>query len=102
MPGFQAKTLVSVAFLAACGPTFDTEVPEEEVEEADAAAAPTAPVYPDAAPTLPVADGAICAQVEVHVEQVVPTVMLLIDRSISMSLGFPGSPNRWEAIYNTL
>jgi hypothetical protein len=101
MRGFRAKTIVSVAFLAACGPTFGSDMAAEP-EEADAAPAPTAPTYPDAAATAAPGDGAICAEVEVHVEQVVPTVMLLIDRSISMSLGFSGSPNRWEAIYNTL
>lgn len=41
----------------------------------------------------------ICA--EVNVEQLVPTLTLLIDRSLSMNQGFDGT-NRWQAVYDAL
>lgn len=48
------------------------------------------------------ADAAPCAQVEVEVAPVTPTVMLLVDRSGSMTDPFEPEPSRWDALYRTL
>ena len=48
------------------------------------------------------ADAAPCAQVEVAVAPVTPTVMLLVDRSGSMTDPFEPEPTRWDALYRTL
>lgn len=43
----------------------------------------------------------VCADITVTIEQVVPTVMLLIDQSGSMTESFGGT-NRWNAVRDTL
>ncbi|MCX4246539.1 vWA domain-containing protein [Paraliomyxa miuraensis] len=42
-----------------------------------------------------------CADVQVQVEPIIPTLVLLVDQSGSMTDDFSGQP-RWEAIYETL
>ncbi len=46
-------------------------------------------------------DANTCARVQVDLAEQVPTVMLLIDRSGSMTAGFGGT-DRWNATYGTL
>ena len=63
---------------------------------------------PDAGP---LADGAgatsdaapadVCSSLSVHFTPVVPTVMLVVDRSGSMRADY-GGPSRWDALYSTL
>lgn len=47
------------------------------------------------------ADASSCASVQVDLSEQIPTVMLLVDRSGSMTTGFGGS-DRWDATYDTL
>ncbi len=42
-----------------------------------------------------------CAEVQVVVEPIIPTLVLLVDQSGSMTADFSGQP-RWDAIYQTL
>ncbi len=42
-----------------------------------------------------------CADVQVQVEPIIPTLVLLVDQSGSMDSDFAGQP-RWDAIYETL
>ncbi len=42
-----------------------------------------------------------CAEVQVQVEPIIPTLVLLVDQSGSMNSDFSGQP-RWDAIYETL
>ncbi len=42
-----------------------------------------------------------CADVQVQVEPIIPTLVLLVDQSGSMTEDFSGEP-RWDAIYETL
>lgn len=42
-----------------------------------------------------------CSEVEVAVEQTIPTLILLVDQSSSMTANFQGV-SRWEAMYDTL
>ncbi len=42
-----------------------------------------------------------CAEVQVVVEPIIPTLVLLVDQSGSMTADFGGQP-RWDAIYETL
>ncbi len=48
------------------------------------------------------ADAAPCAQVVVNLAPVTPTVMMLVDRSGTMSDPFGSEPSRWDALYGTL
>lgn len=51
----------------------------------------------------PVEDsGNSCAELMVNLEQQIPTLVILIDRSTSMSWDFTQSRSRWEAVYDTL
>ena len=59
----------------------------------------------DAAPLPDQPDAGVCAAVEVLVRPVVPTVLLLVDRSGTMTDPFgegDGAPSRWDALYATL
>ena len=47
------------------------------------------------------ADANTCARIQVDLAEQVPTVMLLVDRSGSMTAGF-GNTDRWNATYGTL
>jgi hypothetical protein len=49
----------------------------------------------------PNADASNCASVKVDLTEQIPTVMLLVDRSGSMTATF-GASNRWDATYDTL
>lgn len=56
----------------------------------------------DAGPiTTPGADASNCASIQVDLTEQIPTVMLLVDRSGSMTATF-GTSNRWDATYDTL
>lgn len=56
----------------------------------------------DAGPDVtPRADASSCASVQVDLTEQIPTVMLLVDRSGSMTAAFGGS-NRWDATYDAL
>jgi hypothetical protein len=46
-------------------------------------------------------EGGTCAGVEVSFAPVIPTVVLLIDQSGSMTAGYPGG-NRWDVLYDAL
>ena len=48
------------------------------------------------------ADAAPCAQVKVELAPVTPTVMLLVDRSGTMTDTFGDADSRWDALYGTL
>jgi hypothetical protein len=48
------------------------------------------------------ADASPCAQVEVALAPVTPTVLLLVDRSGTMSDPFGEASSRWDALYGTL
>lgn len=53
----------------------------------------------------PYPDAGNCAEVEVQVGPVTPTVMVLVDRSGSMTDPFgsgDGAPSKWQALYQTL
>ena len=76
--------------------------------EAEGPALPESPENPETAPWVqPTAQNpgtlmpSECAQVQVKVEQVIPTVTLLIDKSGSMTANFNGV-ERWTAVYRTL
>ena len=60
------------------------------------AAAPS----PDGSPA-DAAPAAVCSSLSVHFTPVVPTVMLVVDRSGSMRTDY-GGPTRWRALYTTL
>jgi hypothetical protein len=47
------------------------------------------------------APGGVCSSLSVHFSPVVPTVMLVVDRSGSMRADY-GGPSRWEGLYTTL
>jgi hypothetical protein len=47
-------------------------------------------------------DASPCARVEVALGPVTPTVLILIDRSGTMTDPFGGAPSRWAALYRTL
>ena len=47
-------------------------------------------------------DASACASVKVDLAPVTPTVMLLVDRSGSMTDPFGAEPSRWDALYGTL
>jgi hypothetical protein len=59
------------------------------------------PGHADQVDGAPPADAEICARVKVDITKQIPTVMLLVDRSYSMTTTF-GNTSRWAAIYNTL
>ncbi|HEU5056898.1 MAG TPA: vWA domain-containing protein [Kofleriaceae bacterium] len=48
------------------------------------------------------ADASPCAQVKVNLAPVTPTVMLLVDRSGTMTDPFGEADSRWDALYQTL
>ncbi len=48
------------------------------------------------------ADAAPCAEVKVDLAPVTPTVLLLVDRSGSMTDPFGAADSRWDALYETL
>ena len=48
------------------------------------------------------ADAAPCAQVQVDLAPVTPTVMMLVDRSGTMTDPFGDADSRWDALYGTL
>ena len=48
------------------------------------------------------ADAAPCAQVKLDLAPVTPTVMLLVDRSGTMTDPFGDADSRWDALYETL
>jgi hypothetical protein len=48
------------------------------------------------------ADAAPCAEVKVDLAPVTPTVLLLVDRSGSMTDPFGDADSRWDALYETL
>jgi hypothetical protein len=74
-----------LSLLVACG----SEVPGETP---DAGPGPR----PDAPPT-----GEVCASLHAAFDPIVPTVMLVVDRSGSMKLDY-GGVSRWDALYSTL
>lgn len=49
-----------------------------------------------------VLDPNICAGANVQASRVKPTVLFVVDRSGSMEEEYPGSTNRWQAIYDAL
>jgi hypothetical protein len=55
----------------------------------------------EGAENMPEEDPEDCPEVEVETDPVIPTVVLLVDQSGSMSDDFSGQP-RWEAVYETL
>jgi hypothetical protein len=61
------------------------------------AGAPTA----DGAGADDAAPAGVCSSLSVHFTPVVPTVMLVVDRSGSMRADY-GGPSRWNALYTTL
>lgn len=52
-------------------------------------------------PPIITTDVGTCADVEVSVEQIIPTIVILIDRSGSMNEDF-GGISRWDALYDSL
>jgi hypothetical protein len=46
--------------------------------------------------------GSACPDVDVTFKKQTPTVLLLLDQSGSMTAAFPGSTNRWQAMYDSL
>ena len=58
---------------------------------------------PDPSQLLPDAGPQGCNELQVSFEPVIPTVLLLLDRSGSMwDSGYGSSPTRWQAIYDAL
>lgn len=46
--------------------------------------------------------GSACPDVDVTFKKQTPTVLLLLDQSGSMTAAFPGSTDRWQAMYDSL
>jgi len=44
----------------------------------------------------------ICADQNVQTSRIIPWILFVIDRSSSMNQSYPGSANRWQAIYDAL
>lgn len=86
----RASLLVALLHLA-CSDGAGSASPDAAGPAADAA--PGAPA--DAAPA------GVCSSLSVHFTPVVPTVMLVVDRSGSMRADY-GGPSRWDALYSTL
>ena len=80
-----------VAAVPACSGTIDGSAPAG----ADAGGGGRDPGPVDAP------DAGACAQVQVDLHDVTPTVMLLVDRSGTMNQGFQNT-SRWNAVYQTL
>lgn len=100
--------MLGLSVTAACGSPVDRKPQESETDSpfeltttgepkfdlgADGSGPPTGmpPEYTDGG----------CAEVEVTVEPQIPTLVLLVDQSGSMTSDFAGQP-RWDAMYDTL
>lgn len=81
------STLLFGLALAACGGNIG-----DDTVSGSADAGPT---------TTPNADASSCANVQVDLREQIPTVMLLVDRSGSMTNDFSGA-SRWDSTYDTL
>lgn len=46
--------------------------------------------------------GPVCVDIDLQFDEMIPSVVLLIDRSGSMNAEFPGASNRWEAVKQAL
>lgn len=107
---------VLAAALAACGgvgatSTTDTDttattaisitsLTDPTVAQTDSEPSTSAPTT--TGPRLDIGDDtSVCADADVKFEPQIPTVMLLIDQSGSMTTKF-GNTNRWQAVYNVL
>lgn len=44
----------------------------------------------------------ICADQDVQTSRIIPWILFVIDRSSSMNESYPGSANRWQAVYDAL
>lgn len=62
---------------------------------------PPETTQPAPAPEFPTQEPVVCAEVDQSYTEVVPTVLLVVDRSGSMSDPF-GKTTRWNAVYQTL
>src|SRR5690606_6528892 len=47
-------------------------------------------------------DSMDCPDVSVAITPTIPTVLLLLDQSYSMTINFGAGTNRWDAVYDTL
>ena len=74
---------------------FDFTTPDEPIPDlgVDGSGPPTG-IPPE------ITDGG-CAEVQVQVDPIIPTLVLLVDQSGSMDSDFSGQP-RWDALYETL
>lgn len=84
----------------------DTDTGIDLTEGADgSSSSTTAPPATSAAPPTTTVDPdqqtSGCGEVTVTLEPVIPTIVLLIDQSGSMTAGF-GGQDRWSAVYDTL
>jgi len=59
------------------------------------------PASTEPQPEFPTQESVVCAEVDQSYTEVVPTVLLVVDRSGSMSDAF-GKTTRWKAVYETL
>jgi hypothetical protein len=82
--------LFLATLLLACSDGPGSSSPDAAAPSADAAAGAA-----DAAPA------GVCSSLSIHFTPVVPTVMLVVDRSGSMRADY-GGPSRWDALYTTL